>query len=280
MLYEYPTIKSLSINISENKHKKTQKTQFELLAKKFFQLNPQITNFECQQIGVIEAVLRNVVNIERLAIQLDTWMDFQGISEHLRKYSEQNQIKWFELSIRWKNAIVRDYEIVKSFNEVQPVHSLKSFLHDISNELSLLSQLKLVRNLVLLSVPYENGRTKELFTVLSKLPNLQDLTFILKRVKQWVFKDVVMEFVQNTLKMRRLSFKFCIATTFVFHPNDWVELNQRRASILHASPMVLQLDYRRLFRPGDYIFVKPTFIHPSTPVLYLQFTTLDGEREL
>lgn len=150
---------------------------------------------------------------------------------------------------------------------------MSTFLVDLCNELTFLSQLKFVRQLNF-SVPYEYSQENELLIVLSKLPELQDLELNLES-KGYVFKEVAMKFVQSTFKLKNLTFRFCHPKTFIFHPYDLLELNKSRSSISYASPIVMRMDYRT-----DPDFVKPVFIHPANPVLTLKFTTLHGDQEL
>lgn len=223
----------------------------------------------------MQTVLENVVNIERLVLDFENWTEFHHMNGQLQEYSKKSQIKWLEIAIGPDNVTVEDYKALQNFNVVQPIHSLDIILNDLSSELTFLSQLKFVRKLELLSLyDYQHLQVKELLIVLSKLPNLQDLQLNLLG-GNWVFKDVAMRFVQNSVKMRNLAFTECCRATFKFHPFDLFDLNRARSSIFCASNIVIRMDYT-----NHKSFDKPTFIHPANPVINLKFTAMDNEYEL
>lgn len=262
MLNIYPTIKTLNIGLKTLESEKF----FNAKAKKFFQLNPQIKNIQYYgSSGGMETFLQNVIIIERLTLIPLHRIDWLPIIKQLICNTKQNKIEWLHLKIGFQTK----YEIcmaLADLNAVQPISELEYILAGFRNELIFLSQLKSVQKLTLeCNDDYEIG--DELFDVLSKqLPNLRDLELCLRDYDGLFFKWITMKFIENSLKMKNLTFMNCSSDTFIFHPNDVVELNQRRSSISCASPVLIQCKFR-----GDK-FATPALNNPPiTAVVNVKF---------
>lgn len=124
-------------------------------------------------------------------------------------------------------------------------------------------------------LPYDYPIGNELLVVAAKqLPNLQFLQMNLNGPK-WVFKDVAMQLMQNSFKMKNLNFVFCQSDRFIFHPDDLVELNKSRSLISGASFITIRLDYHIHYKN----FEKPVFIPPPKVFCSLKFTALNSNYE-
>lgn len=122
MLHEYPTLKSLSIDVEAE----DQVVQFKLFAKTFFQLNPQIKSLECMEnnvmkavlLNVMKAVLLNVIKIERLDLRFYCWNQFHAMTNDLIDYSKQSHIEFLRLTIAPDNTTTGDYVALQNLNAV------------------------------------------------------------------------------------------------------------------------------------------------------------------
>lgn len=269
MLHEYPTIKSLWYKVRDQE----QIIQFQLFAKKFFKLNPQIKNITCSENAVMETILLNVVNIERLDLHFDSWSQLHTIRGHLKDYSKQYRIKCFGLAFAASVTTAKDYKALLHVNAFQPIHCLKICLADIKNESTFISQLKFVIQLEIDLFNY--GNQNELLTAISEqLPNLQDLQINYSNFTTWEFKDMAMKFIINSTRLQNLTITFNChpRSTFIFHPNDLFELNKSRMAISHASPITIRME--------TYLqdSKKPVFIQPAQSMISLKFTSHSGYR--
>lgn len=226
----------------------------------------------------MNTILLNVIDIERLDLRFDNWNELHVVNNNLKEYSKQSRIKWLKLSFEGLHTTTKDdLKALIDLNAVQPIHSLKIFLYGptLPLELPFISQLKLATYLDIYH-PSEYSNQNELLAILSEqLPNLQNLRINLNGT-QLVFKDVAMQFIRHSVKMKNLTFIFCCPTTFIFQPNDLITFNHCRLSIYGACAMKIRLDY---FTDHEN-FEKPAFIHPACSVLSIQFTGSFGSYEL
>lgn len=266
MTNKYPTIKTLCIALMSPESEKS----FAAFAMTFFQLNPQIQSIRCLGIenGTNWLEVLRTVHIERLAlIPVYANITINCIKE-LICHTKENKIKWLHLRIRYES----EDEIctaLADLNAVQPISELEYILTGFHDELTWLSQLKSVQRLTL-----ESGHnyeiSDELWDVLSKqLPNLRDLQICLEGYNGLDFKWMTMQFIQHSLKIKRLTFINCSTDTFTFHPTDMVQLNECRSKLSCASPVWIQCKFN-----GDS-FVTPVFICPSIrSVVDVKFTKI------
>lgn len=262
MMYKYPTIKSIHIDLYEEDENIIPVSRF---VDTFLRLNPQITNIECWGINETKFIWHHIKNIERITLHLYCGDDVQVLLDHFRNCCKERRLAWLGLDMQPDKNTEIVYQNLETVNALQPIHSLQLFLGKVINEPKLISKLKSLVQLQL-SVPFEYSQEKELLHALSRhLPNLQDLRLNLDSTKI-IFKDVTTQFVRYSLKMRNLNFTFCYPNTFTFHPNDLVKLNNLRWSIGCTTPMTIRLGYRETYEG-------PPFNYAATLVVKLQFTT-------
>lgn len=262
MMHAYPTIKSLHVDVRRQ-------ITYDHVFETFFQLNPQITNFQCWGVDVTNFIFQHVNCIERMTLCLYNWRGLTSLMHRFRDYSKDRRFVWLELKMQSFNSTADDFQNLEKINALQPIHSLqlnRLFCPlDSTNESTLISKLKSIVKLEVY-ITFSEGIHKFLAALSKQLPNLQQLTFSSSTARELIFKDVVMHLVQYSTKMKNLQFKHCTENTFVFHPNDLVELNELRWSICSATPMTIRLGYR------ETTYARPQFNYTAISAVNIKFT--------
>lgn len=263
MRHSYPTLTRLTIDVSLE----TQIQEIVMHAKRFFQLNPQIKDFICTKVDIVKSVLANATKIEELTIRFTDCSQLQALFDTFKKPSQRNDIQTFKLSIGPQRMTSVDCNTLQNMNACRPIHSLSCFFMGLTNEGTFMTQFTFLEELYL-HIPTDYSKEEEMLTILSEnLSNLKDLRFNLNG-RDRMFKDVAMKFVTNSIKLKFLNFVMCHINTFVFHANDLVALNERRA-LRCGMPIRIRMDYDNYEN-----YEKPTFTQPAKAVMNITFASM------
>lgn len=271
LLHKYPKLKSIQIDIQDEAYCQ----QFELLGKKFITRNPQLKDITCSQNGIMRTILRNVINIERLVLKFDFVERCDHIVDDLKIWCAKGPIKWLEIDMtRIKENVQRD--TLKMLNDscsTYPIHSLHFQFCDNFEPPTLFEKLKSLVRLEMELIKFPPCAVNGLVKILSKkLHNLEELTLTIKLNKTLDFKDVVIELVRSSSKLKKIMFKSGHPSLFRFRSNDLIELNKIRLSHFRDAPMLIKIDFKRIY---EYDIVRK-LIYPSNRIVNLELTALDG----
>lgn len=216
----------------------------------------------------MKIIVPDITECVQLAVKINGFDGIENEIDDLLICCRGITIESMEFYIKYRRTKV--FNALMKFNKQHPIHKLNLDFEDLyflGNSITFFQQMNNLTHLRLM-LQTDRDPLDELFKIFSvDMRYLKELEIYLYGGHTLNLQTVLMHFVQNSLKLRKLTFTNCHPSTFKLSrsQDEWISLNATRLALIDASRMTIEFYFRKF-----YYFV-PTFLEPRIRVVDYKF---------
>lgn len=246
LLQHYPKLRSFSIQLYNDRHCVASFTGH---AVRFFRNNPQIKDISCYERDVLKIILRNVINIERLAINCEKWdantHNLRLILGDLRTYCQKSPIQCLEFQSRhffMDPKAIENLDMLCEFNKVHAIHGLKiafnQHLELSSGTIPMVMNFKYLKELNVNTGSVDDSIVSDFMKRIAKeMVHLEELTISAHTKQLPIQETFLMPFVRDAVKLERLKIDIGTCIKIKIEQRDLWNMNAARKCSPEANRM-------------------------------------------
>lgn len=246
LLQDYPKMRSFNIQLYNDRNCVASFTGH---AVRFFRNNPQIKDISCHERDVLKIILRNVINIERLAIDCEkcdaNTQNLRQILDDLRTYCQKSPIQCLEFQSRhffMDPTAFTNLEMLCEFNKTHSIHGLKIAFNQhliLSNgTIPMVMDFKYLKKLNVNTGSVDYSIVSSFIERIAKdLVYLEELTLSAHTKRLSIQETCLMPFVRDAVKMKRLKIDIDTCMKIKIEQRDLWIMNAARKCLPEANCM-------------------------------------------